>query len=160
MTNIQIFQISFNDFRYFHFGTYFHLSSFQNKVFMYVLKQYSILSSACTTATEHKFAFEFDLVMDFMAIFSNKQAEVSTGEKMYDTAVYEVWKKIVWSKHTVKLWQHVEYPTGWMSLAWHSFDHHLNKDKQLSTASMRWLLNPQQKTNSLSMSIHSTILYH
>ena len=34
-----------------------------------------------TTATAHTFAFEFDLVMNLMAIFSNKQAEVSTGEK-------------------------------------------------------------------------------
>ena len=42
----------------------------------------------CTTATAHNIAFEFDLVMDFMAIFSNKQAEVSTGEKTCDVTVY------------------------------------------------------------------------
>ena len=44
----------------------------------------------CTTATAHTFPFEFDLVMDFMAIFSNKQAEVSTKEKTNDTTVYKV----------------------------------------------------------------------
>ena len=30
--------------------------------------------------------------MDFIAIFSNTQAEVSTGEKTYDMTVYQVWK--------------------------------------------------------------------
>ena len=51
--------------------------------------------------------------------FSNKQAEVSTGVKTYDTTVYEVWKHVAWSKHAVKLRQNVEHPTGWMSFAWH-----------------------------------------
>ena len=45
---------------------------------------------ACTTATAHIFAFEFDLVMDLMAIFNNKHTEVSTGEKTYDMTVYKV----------------------------------------------------------------------
>ena len=49
---------------------------------------------ACTTATAHIHTFAFDLVMDFMAIFSNKQAEVST-----DTRVYKVWKHVTRSKH-------------------------------------------------------------
>ena len=31
--------------------------------------------------------------------FSNKQAEVSTGEKTCDTTVYKVWKHVAWSKH-------------------------------------------------------------
>ena len=62
---------------------------------------------ACTTAKVHTFAFEFDLVMDLMAIFSNKQAEVSTGEKPYDTTVYKVWKHVAWSKHAVKSWLYV-----------------------------------------------------
>ena len=62
---------------------------------------------ACTTATAHTFAFEFDLVMDLMAIFSNKQAQVSTREKTYDTTVYKVWKHVAWSKHAVKSWLYV-----------------------------------------------------
>ena len=62
---------------------------------------------ACATATAHTFAFEFDLVMDVMAIFNNKQAEVSTGEKTHDTTVYKVCKHVAWSKHAVKLWQYV-----------------------------------------------------
>ena len=45
---------------------------------------------ACTTATAHTFAFEFDLVMDVMAIFSNTQTEESTGEKTYYMRVYKV----------------------------------------------------------------------
>ena len=80
-----------------------------------------------------------------MAIFSKKQAEVSTGLKTYDTTVNEVWKHVAWSKHVVKLWQYVEHPAGWMFFAWHSFDHRSNKDKQLSPTTMRWLLKPQQK---------------
>ena len=84
---------------------------------------------ACTTATAHTFAFEFDLVMDLMAIFSNKQAEVSTGEKTYDTTVYIVWEHIAWSKHAVKSWLYVEHPVGWMLFAWHFFNHHLDTEK-------------------------------
>ena len=61
--------------------------------------------------------------------FSYKQADVLIGVKTYDTTVYEVWKHVAWSKHVVKLWQYVEHPTGWMSFAWHSFDHHSKKDK-------------------------------
>ena len=78
----------------------------------------------------------FETVCKFMAIFSNKQAEVSTGVKTYDTTAYKVWKHVAWSKHAVKLWQYVEHPTGWISFAWHCFAHHLNKDtsKELSTA--------------------------
>ena len=56
---------------------------------------YGILP-ACTTATAHTFAFEFDPVRDVMAILSNKQAEVSTGEKTYDATVYKVWKHVTW----------------------------------------------------------------
>ena len=82
---------------------------------------FSILP-VCTTATAYTFAFEFDLVMDFMAIFSNKQA-VSTGGKTYDTTIYKVWKHVAWWKHAVNLWQYVEDRTGWMSFAWNSFDH-------------------------------------
>ena len=114
----------------------------------------------CTTATAHTLAFEFDLVMDFMAIFSSKQAEVSTGVKTYDTTVYKGWKHVAWSKHVVKLWQYVEHPTGRMSFAWHSFDHHSNKDKQHSPTTIQWPLKPQQKTNLFSVSLHSTISYH
>ena len=115
---------------------------------------------ACTTATAHKLAFEFDLVIDVMAIFSNKQAVVSTGVTTYDMTVYKVWKHVAWSKHVMKLWQYVEHPTGWMSFAWHSFDHRSNKDIQMSPTTMRWLLTPKQKTNLLSVSMRSTILYH
>ena len=86
---------------------------------------------AYTTATAHTFAFEFDLVMDLMPIFSNKEAEVSTGEKTYDTIVYKVWKHVVWSKHAVKSWLYVEYPVGWMQFAWHFFNHHLDAEKRL-----------------------------
>ena len=67
---------------------------------------------ACTTATAHTLAFEFDLVMDPMAIFSNKQTEVSTGEKTYDMTVYEIWKHAAWSKHAAKSWLYVEHPVG------------------------------------------------
>ena len=115
---------------------------------------------ACTTATAHTLAFEFDLVMDLMAIFSIKQTEVSTGEKTYDMTVYEIWKHAAWSKLAVKSWQYVEHPVGWMLFAWHFFNHHLDTEKRLSTITMRWLGKPQQKTNVLSVSIHSTILYH
>ena len=115
---------------------------------------------ACTTATAHTFAFEFDLVMDLMAIFSNKQAEVSTGEKTYGTTVYKVSKHIAWSKHAVKSWLYVEHPVEWMLFAWHFFNHLLDTENWLSTTTMRWLGKPQQKTNLLSVSIHSTILYH
>ena len=66
-----------------------------------------------------QFAFEFDLVRDFMAIFSNKQTEVSTGEKTYHTTVYKVWKHVAWSTHAVKWWQYVGYPIGWWLFAWH-----------------------------------------
>ena len=69
---------------------------------------------ACTTATAHTFAFEFDLVMDLMAIFSNKQAEVSTGENTYDTTVYKLWKHVAWSKHAVKSW--LCGTSGWMNV--------------------------------------------
>ena len=65
--------------------------------------------------------------------FSNKQAEVSTGEKTYDTTVYKVRKHIAWSKHAVKSWLYVEHPAGWMLFAWHFFDHHLDTEKRLST---------------------------
>ena len=115
---------------------------------------------ACTTATAHTLAFEFDLVMDLMAIFSNKQTEVSTGEKTYDMTVYEIWKHAAWSKPAVKSWLYVEHPVGWMLFAWHFFNHHLDTEKRLSTTTMRWLGKPQQKTNLLSVLIHSTILYH
>ena len=117
-------------------------------------------SPACTTATAHIFAFEFDLVMDLMGIFSNKQTEVSTGEKTYDMTVYWIWKHAAWSKHAVKPWLYVEHPVGWMLFAWHFFNHHLGTEKRLSTTTMRWLGKPQQKTNLPSVSIHSTILYH
>ena len=115
---------------------------------------------ACTTATAHTFAFEFDLVMDVMAILNNKQTELSTGEKTYDMTVYKVWKRAAWSKHAVKSWLYVEHPIGWMLFAWHFFNHHLDTDIRLSTTAMRWLGKTQQKTNLLSVSIHSTILYH
>ena len=114
----------------------------------------------CTTATAHTFAFEFDLVMDLMAIFSNRQTEESTGEKTYDMTVYEIWKHAAWSKHAVKSWLYREHPVGWMLFAWYFFKHHLDTEKRLSTTTMRWLGKPQQKTNLLSVSIHSTILYH
>ena len=114
----------------------------------------------CTTATAHIFAFEFDLVMDLIAIFNNKQTEVSTGEKTYDMTVYKVWKHAAWSKYAVKSWLHVKHSVGWMLFAWHFFNHHLDTEKRLSTTTMRWLRKPQQKTNLLSVSIHSTILYH
>ena len=100
---------------------------------------------ACTTATAHTFAFEFDLVMDRMAIFNNKQAEVSIGGKTCDTTVYNVWKHVAWSKHAVKSWLYVEHPDGLMLFAWHFFNHRSNKDKQLSHITMWWLLKPQQK---------------
>ena len=114
---------------------------------------------ARTTATAHTFAFEFDLVMDLMAIFGNKQTEVSTGVKTYDLTVYKVWKHAAWSKHAVKSWLYVEHSVGWMLFAWHFFNHHLDTEKRLSTTTMRWLGKPQ-KTNLLSVSIHGTILYH
>ena len=82
---------------------------------------------ACTTATAHTLAFEFNLVMDLMAIFSNKQTEVSTGEKTYDMTVYEIWKHAAWSKHAVKSWRYVEHPVGWMLFAWHFFNHHWDR---------------------------------
>ena len=103
----------------------------------------------CTTATAHTFAFEFEVVMDLMAIFSNKQAEVSTGEKTYDTTVYKVWKHVAWSKHAVKSWLSVEHPVGWMLFAWHFFNHHFDAEKRRSTTTMRWLGKPQQKTNAV-----------
>ena len=56
---------------------------------------YGILP-ACATATAHTFAFEFDPMRGVIAIFSNKQAEVSTGEKTYDATVYKVWKHVTW----------------------------------------------------------------
>ena len=90
----------------------------------------------CTTATAHTFALEFDLVMDLMVIFSNKQTEVSTGEKTYDMTIYEIWKHAAWSKHAVKSWLYVEHPVGWMLFAWHFFNHHLDKDKWLSTVTV------------------------
>ena len=99
---------------------------------------------ACTTATAHTFAFEFDLVMGLMAIFSNKQTEVSTGEKTYDMTVYEIWKHAAWSKHAVKSWLFVKHPVGWMLFAWHFFNRHLDTEKRLSTTTMRWLGKPQQ----------------
>ena len=74
--------------------------------------------------------------------FSNKQTEVSTGVKTYDTTVHEVWKHVAWSKHVVKPWQYVEHPTGWMSFAWRSFDRHSNIYKQPSPTTMQWLLKP------------------
>ena len=94
------------------------------------------------------------------AYFSNKQTDVSTGEKTYDMTVYKVWKHAAWSKHAVKSWLYVEYPAGWMLFAWRFFNHHSDTEKRLSTTTMRWLGKPQQKTNLLSVSIHSTILYH
>ena len=115
---------------------------------------------ACTTATAHTFAFEFDIVMDLMAIFSNKQTEVSTGKKTYDMTVYKVWKHAARSKHAVKSWLYVEHSVGWMLFAWHFFNHHLDTEKRLSTTTMQWLGKPQQKTNLCSVSIHGTILYH
>ena len=115
---------------------------------------------ACTTATAHTVAFEFDLVVDLMAIFSNKQAEVSTGEKTCDTTVYKVWKHVAWPKHAVKSWLYVEHPVGWMLFAWHFFNHHLDTEKRLPTTTMWWLGKPQQKTNLLNVSIHSTIFCH
>ena len=51
--------------------------------------------------------------------FNNKLAEVSTGEKTYDTTVYKVWKHVAWSKHEVQLWEYVEQPTGRRLFAWH-----------------------------------------
>ena len=61
------------------------------------------LTTHLCSATAHTFAFEFDLVMDVMAIFSKKQAEVSTGEKTFDTTVYKVWKHVASLKHVMKL---------------------------------------------------------
>ena len=113
-----------------------------------------VILPACTTT--HTFAFEFDLVMDLMVIFSNKQAEVSTWEKAYHTTVYKVLKHVAWSKHAVKSRLYVEHPVGWMLFAWHFFNHHLDTEKWLSTTTMQWL----GKTNLLSVSIHSTILYY
>ena len=74
--------------------------------------------------------------MDFMATFSNKQAEVSTGEKTYDTIDFNAWKHVAWSKHEVKLWQYVEHPTGRMLFTWRFVSRHLKKDKQLSTTTI------------------------
>ena len=60
----------------------------------------------------------------------------------------------------MKSWLYVEHPVGWMLFAWHFFNHHLDTEKRLPTTTMRWPGKPQQKTNLLSMSIRSTILYH
>ena len=100
---------------------------------------------AYTTATAHTFAFEFDLVMDLMAIFSNKQAEVSTGEKTYDTTVYKVWKHIPWSKHAVKSWLYMDHAVGWMLFAWHFFNHHLDTENDCQPLPYGGWGNPDRK---------------
>ena len=87
-----------------------------------------IILPACTTATAHTFAFEFGLVVDLMAIFTNRQAEVSTGGKTCETTVYKVWKYVAWSTHAVKSWLYVEHPVDWMLFTWHFFNHHLDTE--------------------------------
>ena len=57
--------------------------------------------------------------MDCVTIYSDKQAEVSTGDKKCNTTVYKVWKHVAWTKHGVKLWQYVEQPTERKLFAWH-----------------------------------------
>ena len=111
----------------------------------------------CTTATAYILAFEFDLVMDFMAIFSNKQAEVSTGVTTCDTTVYKVWKHVAWSKHVVELWQYVEHPTGSMSFAWHFLITIQTKINNCHPLPCGGCWNPNRKPNLLSVSIRSTI---
>ena len=85
------------------------VDSFTASLYITYRSQVAILP-ACTTATAHIVAFEFDLVMDYVA----------TGVTTCDTRVY--WKHVAWWKRVVKLSQYLEHPTGWMSFAWHCFD--------------------------------------
>ena len=99
------------------------------------------LLPAYDTATAHTFALEFDLVMDFVATFGNKQAEVSTGDETYDTQYIKLGKML--HDQSIK-WI---YDSMWNiqldECHLHDiFGHYLNKDKQLSASTMRWLWKP------------------
>ena len=116
---------------------------------------------ACTAATAHTFAFEFDLVMDLMAILATYEQKCQLERRRM------IWQFIEFENILHDQNTHWNHDCMWNIQLDECYLHDISlitlwtqKNDCQPLPRGGCMGKPQQKTNLLNVYIHSTILYH